>query len=730
MSNRHENLSGCGLSQCKRIKLRSSSVCTAALLLLVYGGQEAQAQESQEAASKRIEEVVVTARKRSDVEAVQDVPTTITAISGQQVEALFAEDLVDIGKVAPNVVLTPNGNFPSSANFFIRGMGLFSSIPSDEPTVGIFADGMYLGVNLGSNPDFFDLEAIEILRGPQGTLFGRNVTGGAVLIRSRRPGDEFGFKARGTVGSEDRRDLSVAVDGPLTESGSLLGKLAVMHKDRDGYWDNPAIPGDTVGESESLLVRPMFTYRPTENFEATLITEFGDERSDGLPVRSLPYAVDPETTIAHDKASDFDTEWSHAILDLNWRVGPGKLTSISAYRQIEIAGEGDIDGSPATIFNISFGLDQDQLSQELRYAFEYGDGHELTTGLYYFEQEFVYTEGRDIFDGAVLQAAKGRIQHDALGVFAQTEYRLTDSISTSFGLRYTEEQKDATLASLQECSPDFSQCSFSFVDGNEWDFLSGHAGLQWFPAEDINVYGSWNRSFRSGGYNVRNASPAIPPGPYNEEQVDAFELGVKSDWLDGRLRLNGAIFRNEYEDLQRTVLDTNLAQRILNAADATIQGVELEVVALLSDNLSVQASLGYLDAEYGEFEGLDVDGDGQPDPQAAKELDIANVPEWTRYLGVTYELPLADNGTLVLQGSYSYTAESPANDANTIFVDAFELVDASVTWMSPGERFRVALFGKNLTNEVYARFAVTSSLFDFDYALPPRTWGLEFTYEY
>jgi iron complex outermembrane receptor protein len=296
-------------------------------------------------------------------------------------------------------------------------------------------------------------------------------------------------------------------------------------------------------------------------------------------------------------------------------------------------------------------------------------------------------------------------------------------------VRYTDEQKDARLASLAECSFDFSVCDFSFSDSQGWDFLSGHAGIQWFVSDDINLFVSWNRSFRSGGYNVRNASPATVPGPYDEEQVDAFELGLKSDWLDGRLRLNAAVFQNNYQDLQRTVLDLSLAQRILNAAEAEIRGVELEAFALITDRLSVQASVGLLDAEYAEFNGLDVDGDGAPDPAAAADLDLANVPELTGHLAATYDLPLDGLGTLTFRGSYSYTDGSPANDQNTIFVSSFSLIDASMTFADTSQRWRVSLFGKNLSDEVYARFAVTSSLFNFDYALPPRTWGLEVSYE-
>lgn len=294
--------------------------CVASAGVLAQGGS----------AAKALEEVVITARKRGVAEKLQDVPVSASAINAAQIEAMFAEDLTDVGKTAPNVVLTPNGNFPSTANFFIRGMGLFSSIPSDEPAVGIFSDGMYLGVNLGANTDFFDLESIEILRGPQGTLFGRNVTGGAVVLRSARPTEELHYKVRGTLGNFDRRDLAVSIGGALDSDAKWLGKVAASYRNQDGFWDNIAVPGDRVGEMEVGTIKPIIVFQPSDNFQVTLITEYGKESSEGLQSRSLPYQFNPKKTMGHDQPADFDTEWKNAIIEANWSVGPGELTSISA----------------------------------------------------------------------------------------------------------------------------------------------------------------------------------------------------------------------------------------------------------------------------------------------------------------------------------------------------------------------------------------------------------------
>jgi iron complex outermembrane recepter protein len=694
------------------------------------------AKNASSAVTLMLEEIVVSARRKNDAEQLQDVPLAISAVSSSQMDAAFIEDLTDIGLMAPNVNLDPVGSVPGVASFFIRGMGVNSSVPSDDPAVGVFVDGMFLGVNYGAVTDTFDLESVEVLRGPQGTLFGRNVTGGAVLLRSKRPEGEFGFKVKGVLGSHQRRDLSVALEGTLVEQ-TLAGKIAVMSKDHEGYFDNLAIPGDKIGDDQLLVVRPILVWTPADTITVTMITEWGDQDSDGAPTENLvdktgaaSITAQDDFDLTHDFKARSGARWKHIIGEVNWDLEQGTLTAEATWRELEQNFSGDIDGTDAPVLHfVDSGIEQDQQSLELVYAGDLSEQIDITTGFYYFTQDVDYREGRDIFGGAVQQRGNGILDHTAIGIFAQSDVALSDRWTLTLGGRYTSEEKDAKIASFNECTTDYS-CNYSFEDSESWSGVTPKVGLRWFAAQDVQVYTSWSQGFRSGGFNLRNASSAVVPGPYDEEKVKASELGIKWTLPEGRGHFNLAAFQNEFSGLQRTVLNADASQQILNAADASITGIEADFMLLLVENLLINASLGYLDAGFDSFVGLDVNGDGTPDPDLARDLDLVRVPEWTRYISATYDLPLEQAGSLTLRASYSFTDSRAGNDANGLDLNAYELFDASATWADVGGRFKVSAFGKNLTNEHYAAVAVDVSLFTQQYIAPPRTWGIELTYEY
>jgi outer membrane receptor protein involved in Fe transport len=706
---------------------------------LVAAEQSAPAQARPKgAAAYLLEEVQVTARRKSNTEAAQDVPVAISAFSSDQLEAVFAENLTDIGLMAPNVTLDPVGTVPGSASFFVRGMGVNSSVPSDDPAVGVLVDGMFLGVNNGTMTDTFDLESVEILRGPQGTLFGRNVTGGAVLLRSKRPSGEFGFKVKGTLGSESRKDLSVAVEAPLVED-KLAGKIAVLSKKHDGYFDNNAVNGDDIGDDESLIVRPILSWTPSDDFTLTLIGEYGDQDSDGAPTQLITDKVglssgpvSSKFDLSHDLEAASELEWKHLIAEAEWALGSGEIAVTATWREIDQSVTADVDGSDAILLHFvdGTGIEQDQHSLEITYAGELTETVDLTTGLYYFTQDVDYREARELLGAALQVAGNGRLDHWTAGAFVQSDIHLHPEWTLTLGGRYTTETKEAEIASLGECSMDFSACTYSFNDEESWSSFTPKAGLRWTPSEYMQLYTSWTKGFRSGGFNLRNGGASIPAGPYDEEEVQAFEAGMKWDFWDGKARLNLAAFHNEFQGLQRTVLDDQSRQRILNAADAVVQGVEVDMLLLATENLAITASVGYTDASFDSFDALDLDGDSVADPDLAKGLDLVRVPEWTRYLSATYDLPLRDAGNLTFRASYSYTDKRAGNDANTFFLDAYELYDASVTFTDSSDHFKVSLFGKNLTNELYAGVGVDVSLFLSQYIAPPRTWGVEVSYEY
>ncbi len=682
-------------------------------------------------------EIFVTAAKKATSEAVQDIPAAISVYSGETIEGNFVQDLTDIGHMAPNVKLDDIGSFPNTTNFFIRGMGVTSSILSDEPTVGIFVDGMYLGINVGSLVDLFDVETVEVLRGPQGTLFGRNVTGGAVLIRHRRPTGEFSIRGKTTIGTYERVEQNLVIEAPVTNK--LAWKLGMLYRNKGGYYDNVLNSSDNLGDDRTWLLRPMLTWKPTENLELTLISEFSDFEGDGVPVRLIkdktPLKTPPSSSknFATDLEPESDYHTEQVVLDINWNIGPGKMTSITSYRQLKTPMEIDVDGTGSAIFHVIGTSQQDQFSEELRYATTISKRAELTTGITFFSQNLMYDEERTILNGAIKLATDSIMDHYSVGFFSQGNIDLSDTLTLTLGGRYTWEEKDVKVASLGGMrTPDLKGFTYDFIDNDRWDFVSWHGSLNWLPTEDISLYVSTTRSFRSGGYNMRNQLPASP-GPYDEERVDAFEVGVKADWFNGRVRTNLVGFLNDYKDLQRAVVGPSIGQEILNAADATIKGFEVEITILPFDNFQLDFSLGYTDANFDKYEGLDVDGDGIPDPELAEHLDFLNVPEWTSYLGGVYYIPIpwVCGGELELKASASYNDSYPITEKNLLSQDSYTLVDASMSYSFCNEHFKFSIFGKNLLDEHYTHFGISSSLFDSEfYTQEGATGGIELRFEF
>jgi iron complex outermembrane receptor protein len=731
------------------VRRRCSLLAAAIALALAPGLSHAQRTNA------ILEEVLVTAQKKSAGEAVQDV-----------------------GVAAPNVHLAEQGTVPHTGNFIIRGMGTAGqSIPSSDPAVGVVQDGVPFGLIYGVVTDLFDLDSIEILRGPQGTLFGRNVTGGAVVMRTNRPTDELEAKVKVTLGSHEQRDISGLVSGPFTDR--LSGKLAVMYRDREGLWDverlrdipNPTV-GDEHGASETLLIRPGIKYQG-DNYDLTLLTEYAEISGDGMAPRNFHrfgIEIDPykDNSTFTDKRGDVDMEWFSLMLEHNLDLAGGTLTTILGYRDLEQFTWGDIDGAPATVrfeFAEGSGLEQDQLSFESRWSGRLNDKWSLTAGINLFQQEYTYNERRLLID-LLEQPASSTIEHSTAGVFAQAEYAFSDDLTLILGGRYSYEKKDAAIGVIGDpggvgtCSVGFAsesggstlaepviapppppfdrnvnwnECRQVFNDEESWANFSPKVGLTWTINEDVMAYASFTRGFRSGGYNVRFSdrtivtdpdNPTSTPGPYDEEVVDAFEVGVKSQFMDGKVRLNVALFHNEYEDLQRSANNQSGVQTILNAATANVDGFEVDVVAALTDALTLEASYGYTDAGYDDAPFLE-EGGG-----SARDFDFQMVPETTSSIALTYDHDIGSAGYLTWRGSYSYVDAVASDTFNFLLLPQYELYNASASFTTNDEKIKVAVFGRNLKDEVYSSFGFDNTAIGSKtiWLSPPRTYGVELQY--
>lgn len=702
------------------------------------------------AAAVMMEEIQVMARKKSAAESAQDVPLAMTAYGGEQLDAMFVQDLTDMSYSAPNVQLEEVGTIPGVQNFTIRGQGINSSIPSVDPTVGTFIDGVYLGVTYGAVIDMFDLESVEILRGPQGLLFGRNVTGGAVSLRTSRPDGEFGFRVRSQITDHDRINLAGSVEGTLIED-KLFAKVVAYYDDDDGYFDrddSPAVSGafyhdaaegrSDYGAMRTRFLRPTFVLQATEDLELTLIAETGDSKGDAAPWANKTAqdngSLDAFTTTL-DEAGETDMEWDQVTFEANWDVGfgDGTVTNILGWRQVDSFSVPDVDGTATPIFTVPANTHQDQISNELRYAGTFLDGKlDLTTGLYYFEQDVEYREGRQIAGGAVKVALGGDMDHKTWGVFVNNDYHVTDEFTLTAGLRYTREEKDArvisgNLAGTGGCEDLVTfQCAFDDLE-DTWTNWTPKIGFNWDVTENAQIYGFYTKGFRSGGVNFRNGRPdLIDAGPTKEEAQQSIEFGIKSEWLDNRLRVNASYFYNVIDDMQRelNLSDPNIIvlQATINAGDAKIQGVEVDFIALLSDNFSLNGSFGYTEGRY---------TDKDPEYLAYTGTDLPRLSPWTASLGATYDLDLGDAGFMTFSANYAFRDQAAYNDSNTEYFRQQHEASASVNYTTVDDHWKVSLFGKNLNNESrYGNLTSIAGAFTAGPMQKGREYGLEVEYRY
>jgi iron complex outermembrane recepter protein len=714
------------------------ALCTTAFTPAAVYAQETAAEAAPETAQQResfldtIGEIVVTGTKTRNAENVQDIPLAVTAFNTDTLEAYKIRDISGLSFQVPNVSLDQVGTSRGTANFTVRGIGINSSIPSIDPTVGVFVDGVFLGVNGGVVFDLFDLDSVEILRGPQGVLFGRNVTGGAVVINTGNPTEEFRGKFRAAVdGPVDagrggaNYTVSGVVSGPIVED-VLLFKVGAYYNNDEGYFRN-LFDNSNHGGAETTILRGALEARLGD---LTLLGKLDYFTSDGDGPSGQNRAFFDRNTFdfAIDEPGNYSNEIWTGSLKADWDIGPGTLTNIFGWRKFDGTTRGDIDATPVFLFHSNTETAQEQFSNELRYAIS-TDRFDLVFGGFFFNQNLAYTEARELrrdlppasrppeFFGG------GRQEHEVLGVFANLNYKLTDALTVLAGLRWNQETKDAGITFISPrapCSVVQGTCptgtapfrpgveTAGFTDDVKFENLSPKLGLQYeFGASQ--VYGHWSRGFRSGGYNFRITNVPVFNRAFNEtgnlgfdeEQVDSFEVGGKFQTLDGAFTLNAAAYVTKVGNMQREV---NLAdpgagvvQNILNTADATIKGFEAEARMRVSPSLVFTANLGVIDANYDRVL-FDISGDGQVGP-ADLALRIPRVVPVTVGAGLIHELNLGSSQFLS-RVNYQYRDRAAYTDDNFGWLNDLSMLDANITWVTPVRGLSFSIYGRNLLDQV------------------------------
>lgn len=744
---------------------------------------------------RQVDEIFVVAQKKGRAENLQEVPAAITAYNADQLDGIQFQKLDDLSYSIPNVQLEQVGTFPGVQNFSIRGQGINSSIPSVDPTVGVFIDGVYQGTTYGTVLDTWDLESVEILRGPQGLLFGRNVTGGAVTVRTARPdpSGEMLVKAKVSATNEDRYGAAVAFESPFIQD-VLAGKIMLYYDNDDGYFVNnnstgaipiPPFAGfDPVtgppgtaqrngGKLETKIARPTLVWTPSDELEFALIAEFGEAEGDGatwtvvdgtatssaLGIGSVRGGTQPKFSTTSNEYGFADVEWSSATLEFNWDIWGGTLTNIFGWKDVEQASVTDVDGTNLPAFLARGATEQDQVSNELRFATTFNDMWDMTVGVYYLTQDQKYRESRfiDIDTGTLMPAPGfsrialgGDMTTDTWGIFLNNDIQIADDWMLTAGIRYSDEEKDANI--IEEtpgtnCSDvDNFNCTFVRRKG-DWDNWTPKIGLQWDFSDNAQAYAFWTKGFRAGGFNFRNAKPgATPPfpapptqfpaGPTEQEEQNSYEIGLKTQVFDNRLRMNLAYFNNSIDDLQRELnqgdLDVIVLQATINSGDAKIKGVEFEFDAVPTDAMRIYGSVGYLDGRYTRVSALGMRPTlcaSYPACPTVVGSELPRLAPWSFSLGGSYDFNMPNNSIVRLQADYGYRDPNFYDDSNTQEFDAQRRLGGSINWISPEDRWNVSLFGKNLRDEAnYGNLTSIAGLYTAGPMQKGREYGLQVQY--
>lgn len=742
--------------------------------MLAFASGHARAQDAageQGAASApedAIGEIVVFGTKNARAESLQKVSAAITALNVDALEQPQYRSVVDVGRIAPNVALQPASTLPGVANFMIRGIGLNGTVKSIDPAVNLVVDGMVYAFPVAAIVDTFDMESVEILRGPQGILFGRNATGGAVSFRTRRPGNTFGFAGSVTVGNDNQIDVTARVEGPIIED-RLFAKLAVLRRSNDGPFKDrnsgifvpaPANPGgvDTSSQVDQLhqttwLVRPTVLWKPTETLDITLLGEYGSIKGGGpMAQTASPNAVlrnyfgyTPQLgkfEINQDLAGKQDASTYRAIVEANLDVGAGVISSITGWRKVKYDFSLDADGTPFTLFHFPEGNrdKSTQFSQELRFASTFSDEVRLIAGAFYNDLSIQTTERRQFTTLLSPAATSHRVvyqqaffdqQAKAAAAFGNVEWSVLPNVKLSAGGRYSWERKEIDVSVLTACpAASFDNCLAAPVSlSKSWTDFSPRAGIEFQPDEDTLLYATWTNGFRSGNFNAR-AQNVGQIGPADPETAEAFEIGLKTTFWDRKARVNISLFRTNYDDIQRTII-VGAVQTLANAASAKIEGAEIEVTLKPVRGLTLNGSAGYTRARYESFNGLDLTGDGIPDPARAKNLKFDRVPKWTAFASADYGFDIAPiDSRMNLQLSYSYKSSFFTDVPNTpsLAQKAYGLFDSSAS-LEHGP-WRGTLFVRNIANTRYIDFGSTFTFGPELYFARPRTYGLELAFKY
>ncbi|GHF17547.1 TonB-dependent receptor [Kordiimonas sediminis] len=721
---------------------------TTALTAAVFAGVvPAVAQNQGGEASFSLEEITVTAQKRA--ESIQDVAIAISAFNGNDLDKINAVDVTDVVSRTPNFNMTQfNLGEPQ---FTIRGVGSSSDSAASDPTVPVFVDEVY-NARPGSGAfDFFDLERVEVLRGPQGTLYGRNTSGGAVNIITKKPSQEAYSKVFLSYGNYDSMQAKAVFNGGLTET--VAAKLSLAYRKHDGYSEN-ILTGDELMDAENFSARLQFMFEPSDTTSLLISTDYSKDDNGGnarvpfpslAPLDAFIKLQFPDGTSIRKSYANPDSfqkrDMGGIMAKYEQEMDWATLTSISAYRETDYSWFEDLGGlefgnpeKPWVLKNDDYADEKaSQFSQELRLSSKPEEMVKWVAGLYYFTEsvdrtERFVTEAAVIFppvlggDVSFLQDVKTH----SYAAFAETTYPISENFQITGGLRYTHDKKSVNQVTTDNDGSDpvpglpLLAAPFDVSASDSWDALTGKISLE-YKSDNVLYYGTVSRGYKSGMFPSQPNDPVVAVTAQPPERLWNYEIGIKSDLMDKRVRLNVAAFLMDYSNLQLFQLTPELRLQTFSGT-AKNYGAEVELAAAVTPELEIGANGSYLhtnlkETSIGMFAGS----------------DLSVSPTWSYNLYVDWSRQL-DGGEISVRADYQWRDEynrgftpeggQPPAESN---IPSLGLLDARIAYAFKENQYEVALWGKNLTNKDYQTHVIPFVGSGFSLFGPPRTYGVSFT---
>lgn len=746
--------------------------------------------QSQDAFS--LEEIIVTAQKRE--QSLQDVGIAISAFQGETLEAMGVVNSNEIAAKTPNLTIVSPAGEGGVVSVFIRGIGLNDFALNNTGPVGFYLDGSAIGSTNGQLTTLFDVERVEVLKGPQGTLFGRNTTGGALNIVSNKPTEEFEASVAVSAGNYGYLKTEGVVSGNLAED--LNGRLAVVAYESDGYIENTST-GDEV-EKQNFAARALFDYQPTDDL-ALMLNLRGSRNDSDSDLYGTTLDADFYEGSHGTRDYKINVDTLGASLTATYDVSDNvTLTSLTAYDDLDKFQQEDGDMTPLELVELDYSVDTHSFSQEFRLNGS-TDNTEWIGGFYYLSETtnwntrtglsdlpladisafsgapgfsatldpsnpadvaLIQSVGIPVDSGGVLyfgeSSGQGKQTLETSALFGQVEYLLAEQWSLTVGARYTVLEVDFELSGeLDNFAFVGLQDSLSFSDDLKNEELSGKIALDYRHNEDTLYYASVTKGFKGGGFNggqVSDFANYSSGAEYDPEELLAYEFGVKSSLLDGAMRLNAAVFYYDYSDAQvfNGISDpnTSLPQNVIENADSLdVYGLDMDISWQPMESLFVQLGVGYTHSEFDQYDQAVPQAGGSISSVSLSGETPQNSPEWNINFLVNYEWYLGDSGSLSAQVDASYQSEvyftngtiltpgdTTSYDRNKdVGQDSYSLWNARLAWRGSDEQLEMALWGKNLSDEEYAAYMFElTDLIGADQVMrgTPRTFGVDVKYHF